>query len=80
MNFKNRIQSGELVLGTCVTSNNSMWPKALASSGLDFVFIDTEHISLSRKELSAMCQTYIGRGIIPIVRVYKADHHWFVRQ
>lgn len=75
MNFKNRIQSGELVLGTCVTSNNSLWPKALASSGLDFVFIDTEHISLSRKELSAMCQTYKGRGIIPIVRVYKADHH-----
>ncbi|GAB3010446.1 aldolase/citrate lyase family protein [Cyclobacterium sediminis] len=75
MNFNNKIQSGELVLGTCVTSNNPLWPKALASSGLDFVFIDTEHISLSRKELATLCDTYKGRGIVPIVRVYKADHH-----
>lgn len=75
MSFNNKIQSGELLLGTCVTSNNSLWPKALASSGLDFVFIDTEHISLSRKDLAEMCNTYKGRGIVPIVRVYKADHH-----
>ncbi|EPR65893.1 HpcH/HpaI aldolase family protein [Cyclobacterium qasimii] len=75
MSFQNKIQSGELVVGTCVTSNNPLWPKTLASSGLDFVFIDTEHISLSRKDLAEMCQTYAGRGIIPIVRVYKADHH-----
>jgi len=75
MSFNRRIQSGELVVGTCVTSNNPLWPKALVSSGLDFVFIDTEHISLTRKDLAEMCQTYAGRGIIPIVRVYKADHH-----
>jgi 4-hydroxy-2-oxoheptanedioate aldolase len=42
---------------------------------LDFVFIDTEHISLSRNDLAEMCHAYAGRGIIPIVRVYKADHH-----
>ena len=75
MSVNRRIQSGELVVGTCVTSNNPLWPKALVSSGLDFVFIDTEHISLTRKDLAEMCQTYAGRGIIPIVRVYKADHH-----
>ncbi|MBI0401243.1 HpcH/HpaI aldolase family protein [Cyclobacterium marinum] len=75
MSFKDKIQSGKLVLGTCVTSNNPLWPKALASSGLDFVFIDTEHISLSRKDLATLCDAYKGRGIVPIVRVYKADHH-----
>lgn len=75
MSFNNKIQSGELVLGTCVTSNNPLWPKALATSGLDFVFIDTEHISLSRKDLAVLCDAYKGREIVPIVRVYKADHH-----
>lgn len=75
MSIINKIQSGEIVVGTCVTSNNPLWPKAMVSSGLDFVFIDTEHISLSRKDLSALCSTYKGRGIVPIVRVYKADHH-----
>ena len=75
MSFINRIQTGALVVGTCVTCNNPLWPDAIKSSGLDFVFIDTEHISLSRNDLAEMCHAYAGRGIIPIVRVYKADHH-----
>ena len=35
---------------------------------IDFVFIDTEHIALDRKELSWMCQVYAGLGLPPLVR------------
>jgi len=75
MSFINRIQTGDVVVGTCVTSNNPLWPDAIKFSGLDFVFIDTEHISLSRNDLAEMCHAYAGREVVPIVRVYKADHH-----
>ncbi|EAQ81341.1 HpcH/HpaI aldolase family protein [Blastopirellula marina] len=44
-------------------------PAALAGSGLDFVFIDTEHIALDRAELSWMCQTYQQLGMAPLVRI-----------
>ena len=40
------------VLGTCVVSPSTKWPGLVASCGLDFVFIDTEHIALNRETVS----------------------------
>jgi 4-hydroxy-2-oxoheptanedioate aldolase len=75
MSFLTKIHSGETVFGTCITSSNPLWPAILEGVGVDFVFIDTEHISLSRETMADLCQTYRGRGITPIVRVIKCDHH-----
>ena len=41
----------------------------LAQTGLDFAFIDTEHIPLGREHLSWMCQTFGALGMPPIVRI-----------
>jgi 4-hydroxy-2-oxoheptanedioate aldolase len=41
----------------------------VARCGLDFVFIDTEHIPIDRTELCWMCQTYSALGLAPIVRI-----------
>ena len=41
--------------------------------GLDFVFIDTEHIALDRAQLSWMCQTYSALGLPPLVRIPSPD-------
>jgi 4-hydroxy-2-oxoheptanedioate aldolase len=41
----------------------------VARTGLDFVFLDSEHIVLDRTELSWMCQAYAGLGLAPIVRI-----------
>ena len=41
--------------------------------GIDFVFIDTEHIPLDRAQLSWMCQTYKALDIAPIVRIQSPD-------
>lgn len=50
-----------------------MWPKVLANAPLDFVFLDTEHIAISRPELSRMCRQYTSLGFTPIVRIPKPD-------
>jgi 2-keto-3-deoxy-L-rhamnonate aldolase RhmA len=45
----------------------------IASTGLDFVFLDTEHIVLDRTELAWMCQAYSGHGLAPIIRIPAPD-------
>jgi 4-hydroxy-2-oxoheptanedioate aldolase len=71
--FHERLRGGEMVFGTLVVSPSPMWPRALEGSGLDFVFIDTEHIALDRTQVSWMCQTYARMGLAPIVRIPSPD-------
>ena len=49
--FAQRLRAGGLLCGTLIVSPSPMWPAALEDSGLDFVFIDTEHIALFKKHL-----------------------------
>lgn len=67
------LHAGQRVYGTCVISPAPQWPRMIAKTGLDFVFIDTEHIVLDRAQLSWMCQTYAGLGLAPIVRIPSPD-------
>jgi len=67
------IRTGRRVYGTLIVSPSPRWPEAVAQIGLDFVFIDTEHIALDRAQLSWMCQTYRALGLPPIVRIPAAD-------
>jgi 2-keto-3-deoxy-L-rhamnonate aldolase RhmA len=67
------IRSGKRVYGTLIVSDSPRWPGSVTQIGLDFVFIDTEHIALDRKELSWMCQTYAALGLPPIVRIPSPD-------
>ena len=45
----------------------------IANVGLDFVFLDTEHIAVDRIQLAWMCQAYSGHGLAPIVRIPSPD-------
>lgn len=67
------LREGRRVYGTCVVSTSPLWPAMIASTGLDFVFIDTEHIPIDRTELSWMCQSFSAHGLPPIVRLPKPD-------
>lgn len=62
-----------IVLGTCVVSPSTKWPGLIADCGLDFVFIDTEHIALNRETVSWMCRTYTSMGLPPLVRIPTQD-------
>ncbi|MDA1067854.1 MAG: hypothetical protein O3C43_15285 [Verrucomicrobia bacterium] len=52
------LRDGKTVFGTLIVSPSPRWPEVVRGCGLDFVFIDTEHIALDRAQLSWMCQTY----------------------
>ena len=68
------LHEGErIVLGTCVVSPSTKWPGLIADCGLDFVFIDTEHIALNRETVSWMCRTYTSMGLPPLVRIPTQD-------
>ena len=68
-----KIKSGQNVYGTCITSTGPMWPAAVKKTGLDFVFIDTEHVPLARNEMAALCQQFRSLDITPIVRIPSPD-------
>ena len=68
-----KLQSGRNVYGTCITSTGAMWPAAIKKTGVDFVFIDTEHIPLARNEMAALCQQFRSLNITPIVRIPSPD-------
>ena len=73
VDLKQKLQNGQNVYGTCVTSSSPNWPKIVADSNVDFVFLDTEHIPLDRSELTKMCRIYQAHGLTPIVRIPKPD-------
>ena len=59
--------------GTLLVSDSPRWLSVIRDTGLDYVFIDLEHISLERKTLSWMCQGYRQLGLPPIVRIPSPD-------
>jgi len=68
-----QLHAGQTVFGTLIVSPSPRWPEVVRGCGLDFVFIDTEHIALDRAELSWMCQTYAALGLPPLVRIPSPD-------
>ncbi|QDK78605.1 aldolase [Spirosoma sp. KCTC 42546] len=68
-----KLQQGYNVYGSCITSTAPMWPKVIQQTGVDFVFIDTEHIPMDRAELARLCQQFRAYGITPIVRIPSPD-------
>jgi 4-hydroxy-2-oxoheptanedioate aldolase len=71
--LKAALHGGRRVYGTAIISTSPRWPAMIAGTGLDFVFIDTEHIPIDRIELCSMCQVYSALGLAPIVRIPAPD-------
>ena len=64
-----KLRAGDYVFGTLLVSPSPQWPAVVRDSGLDFVFIDTEHIALNRETVSWMCRTYQAMGLPPLVPI-----------
>ena len=47
-----KLKNGQNVYGTAFTSIAPSWPIIVKNAGLDFVFIDTEHISMNRADMA----------------------------
>ncbi len=74
--LRQAMRDGRRVFGTCVTVCQPGWAEVIASTGVDFVFIDTEHMALGRPELAWMCRAFTALDIAPVVRVPKPDPYW----
>jgi 4-hydroxy-2-oxoheptanedioate aldolase len=73
--LKSKLAAGANVFGTLIVSPSPRYPEAVKDLGLDFVFIDTEHIALGRHDLSWMCRCYAALGLPPIVRITEPNPH-----
>ncbi len=71
--IKTVLKEGNRVYGTLVVSTSPKWLKYIKNAGLDFVFIDTEHVAMDREKLSWMCYGYGAMNLAPIVRIPSPD-------
>ena len=67
------LHAGRFVFSSSLIAPSPLWPALVKQLGLDFVFIDTEHIPHDRQTLSWICQTYRALGIPAVVRIPSPD-------
>jgi len=63
------LHDGRHVFSSAIVGVSPQWPDLAKKTGIDFVFVDTEHIPLDRQTLSYLCQTYQALGLPPVVRL-----------
>src|SRR5262249_26800825 len=63
------LHEGRFVYASAIVAMSPLWPNLAKQAGIDFVFVDTEHIPLDRQTLSWICQTYQALGLPPVVRI-----------
>jgi 4-hydroxy-2-oxoheptanedioate aldolase len=68
-----QLKEGKRIYGSAIISSSPLWPAVVKKAGLDFVFIDTEHVPLDLVTLSGMCQQYSALGLPPIVRIHSIN-------
>lgn len=71
--IKSALKRGENAFGTLVASTSPKWLDYIKDIGMDFVFIDTEHMAIDREILSWMCHAYGTYGLAPVVRIPSPD-------
>jgi 2-keto-3-deoxy-L-rhamnonate aldolase RhmA len=71
--FSKALRNGQRVYGTMIVSPSPRWLDYVPQLGLDYVFIDLEHIAIDRQTASWMCRAYAGRGLAPLIRISKPD-------
>lgn len=63
------LHEGRRVYSSAMISVSPLWPNMAKQAGLDFVFVDTEHVPLDRQTLSWICHTYQALSLPPVVRI-----------
>jgi 2-keto-3-deoxy-L-rhamnonate aldolase RhmA len=65
-----KLRSGELALGLGVHHlRGSAVPMLAKAAGYDWLFIDSEHGTISTQEISQICIAALPTGVAPIVRI-----------
>lgn len=67
------LHAGRHVFSSAMVSTSPLWPNLVRQTGVDFVFVDTEHTPIDRQSLSWICQTYQAAGLPAVVRIPNND-------
>jgi len=67
--IRQSLRDGRRVYSTQFTAPAPWWPRAMKRLGIDFVFVDTEHVPHDRNLLSWICQTFSALDLPPVVRI-----------
>jgi 2-dehydro-3-deoxyglucarate aldolase len=73
--FINRLQSGDLLLGTILTLPSPEVAELLAQAGFDWLFVDMEHTSLGVNDVQRILQA-VGRDFPCLVRIPVMGEAW----
>jgi 4-hydroxy-2-oxoheptanedioate aldolase len=68
-----QLKQGNRIYGSAILCSSPLWPAVAKHAGLDFVFIDTEHVPIDLVTLSGMCQQYSALGLPPVVRIHSIN-------
>jgi 4-hydroxy-2-oxoheptanedioate aldolase len=68
-----RLHDGRRVYGSMMIGDSPRWPLVVKGTGLDWVFLDSEHGALDRDFLARTCAAYSSLGIVPVVRIAAPD-------
>lgn len=63
------LHEGRYVYSSAIVAPSPLWPNLVKGTGIDFVFVDTEHTPIDRQTLSWILQTYKGMGLPSVVRL-----------
>ena len=67
--LKKRFKNGEVTFGAWLSIANPVMAEILATTGYDWVLIDTEHGAFTTESLQMALMTFNGSPTVPIVRV-----------
>lgn len=71
--LKKKLLAGRKVIGTWNTASSSVVTDVIASTGIDFIFIDFEHGPLDFKNIGNYVNSCLAYDVTPIVRVPSND-------
>ncbi len=67
--LKKAFENNSRVYGTLVMSTSPKWVGQVKNTGVDFVFIDSEHAPIDRSTRAFMCESFKAQNLAPIVRI-----------
>jgi 4-hydroxy-2-oxoheptanedioate aldolase len=73
--LKQKLRQGELVLGTYLPAFNAAIATQSARTGVDFLWIDTEHMPFGAESLETVPVLVRNQGVAPVIRVAWNDPH-----
>mgnify|MGYP003975833369 FL=1 len=77
--LKEKIQSGELTIGSWITLGNTGIAEILANAGYDWLVVDLEHTTISLEQAGELIRTIELSGVPSLVRLTSNDENQIKR-